>query len=227
MSAQARLSTTNMGAEAKNQHGYSKHGIIMKSHNTWTMKPTSTWVPTLHDWLLLLQYTQQQLLLLLVIFMLPLSSPAPPSYPSSWIELLDHGHEGMPSMLPSSSPSPSEPTLTTPPPPTLNQPRLIRRPNTYAVSWLLCVTVAYLVDAMVSIIAQLIVVVVCNHLHNGCKWHKYLSPQQFRPTKPSAYNATQGMWMTIVHSAGSSPRHRPNNLLITHAYRKPPFSRWL
>lgn len=42
MSAQARLSTTNMGAEAKNQHGYSKHGIIMKSHNTWTMKPTST-----------------------------------------------------------------------------------------------------------------------------------------------------------------------------------------
>ena len=127
-----------------------------------------------------------------------------------------------PSMLPSSSPSPSEPTLTIPPPPTLNQPRLIRCPNTYfAVSWLLCVV--YLVDAMVSIIAQLIVV--CNHLHNGCKWHKYLSPQRIS-TKPSAYNATQGMGMTIVHSAGSSPCHRPSNLLITHAYRKPPFTWW-
>ena len=109
---------------------------------------------------------------------------------------------------------PHQPTI--PPPPTLNQPRLIRRPNTYyAVSWLLCVV--YLVDAMVSIIAQLIVV--CNHLHDGCKWRKYLSPKWIS-TKPSASNITQGMWMTIVHSTGSSPRHRPSNLLITHAYRK-------
>ena len=76
---------------------------------------------------------------------------------------------------------------------------------------------------MVSIIAQLIVV--CNHLHDGCKWHNYSSPQWIS-TKPSASNVTHGIWMTIVYTAGSSPRHRPSDLLITHAYRKPPFTRW-
>ena len=65
-----------------------------------------------------------------------------------------------------------------------------------------------------------------NHLHNGCKWHNYSSPQRFL-TKPSASKITNGIWMTIVYSAGSSPRHRPSDLLITHAYRKPPFTRWL
>ena len=42
-------------AKAKNQHGYSKHGIIMYLIEclTWTMKPTLTWVPTLHDYIML------------------------------------------------------------------------------------------------------------------------------------------------------------------------------
>jgi len=108
------------------------------------------------------------------------------------------------------------------PPPTLNQPQLIHCPNTYYdVSWLLCVV--YLVDAMVSIIVQLIVV--WNHWQDCCKWRNYSPPQRIS-TKPSAYNVTYGMWMTIVYSAGSSPHHRPSDLLITHAYRKPPFTRW-
>ena len=159
--------------------------------------PPQRWVPTLHDWyllvlLLLLQYyttttittsknltTNNNIYATTILPCLCLIL----LHGVSYISVKGHGHEGMPSMLLSSSPSPSEPTPTTPPPPTLNQPRLIRCPNTYYdVSWLLCVV--YLVDAMVSIIAQLIVV--CNHLHDGCKCCNYSSPQRIS-TKPSAW----------------------------------------
>jgi len=205
------------------------------------MKPTSTWVPTLltdnycYSWSYCCYYnitittftTSKNLTTNNNIY-------ATTILPCLCLILL-HGVSYIParamamracqasSMLLPSSPSPSEPTPTTSPPPTLNQPQLICCPNTYYdVSWLLCVV--YLVDAMVSIIAQLIVV--CNHLHDGCKWRNYSPPQRIS-TKPSASNITHGMWMTIVYSALSSPRHRPSDLLITHAYRKPPFSRWL
>ena len=58
-----------------------------------------------------------------------------------------------------------------------------------------------------------------------CKCCNYSSPRRIS-TKPSRLGVANGVWMAPMHSAGSSPHHRPSDFLITHDNRKHPFTPW-